>query len=432
MKVLVLGSGAKDHAIAWWFSKSRLIEGLYVAPGNPGTTDFAVNLPDVDPSDKEQVLAACKENGIDFVFIGTEGPLQTGVIDHLNKNGIETFGAPSYALKLEADRKYSREFAKNHNIPIPDYRIFNNEKDLSDFLKANPGKTYTIKPNDLSPSRVMISSSDYDALLSYGRNLLEKGNVVVEDHIDGRQTTITILMDNEGYFILPICYEYVNREHTDKGYGVPTGGMGAICPLSLDQNDLDMLLKKIVHPTFKALKAEKLYYKGVLTFSTLISNNGPYLVDYHVRLNDPATQAMVPIIKNDLCELMIAMRNNTLKQINLQTTGESSVAVVIASEGYPEHTEVGKILWEIPQHYASNVINNGTLIFFGAVEQRNGEPWNTGIFTTGGRAATIVGVDRNIMLANSRVYKSIDLVSFDGSWFRSDIGLKFFQTVSEE
>ncbi|MBP5756996.1 MAG: phosphoribosylamine--glycine ligase [Spirochaetales bacterium] len=432
MRVLVLGSGAKDHAIAWWFSKSKLIEGLYVAPGNPGTTSFAVNLPDVDPSDKNQVLAACKKNNIDFVFIGTEGPLQTGVIDHLNKNGIETFGAPGYALKLDADRKFSREFAKKHNIPIPDYRIFNNEKDLSEFLLANKGKIFTIKPNDLSPSRVMISSSDYDALFSYGKNLLEKGNVVVEDHIVGKQATISILMDNEGYFILPICYEYTNREHADKGKGVSTGGMGAICPLPLEQSDLDMLYKQIVHPTFKALKAEKLYYKGILTFSTLLSDNGPVLVDYHVRLNDPATQAMVPIIKNDLCELMTAMRNNTLKNITLQTTGNSTVAVVIASEGYPENSEVGKVLWEMPQHYLINSINNGTLIFFGAVEQRNDGLLNSGIFTTGGRAATIVGVDKNIMQANSRVYKSIDLVSFDGSWFRSDIGNKFFETVTEK
>ena len=427
MKVLVLGSGAKDHAIAWWFSKSKLIEGLYVAPGNPGTSDFAVNLPDVDPSDKKQVLAACKKNGIDFVFIGTEGPLQTGVIDHLNKNGIETFGAPGYALKLDADKAFSKGFAAKHNIPIPNYRVFNNEKDLSGYLKDNQGKTFTIKPNDLSPSRVMISSSDYDELLSYARNLLEKGNVVVEDFIDGRHVTISILMDNEGYFILPVCYEYVKRERPDKGKGVPTGGMGAICPLALEQSDLDMLYKQIVHPTFKALKAEKLYYTGVLTFSTLLTNDGPYLVDYHVRLNDPATQAMVPIIKNDLCELMLAMKNNTLKYIQPETTGDSAVAVVIASEGYPGNPEVGKELREIPQQYASNAINNGTYIFFGAVEQRK-----DGIYTTGGRAATVVGVDRNIILANSRVYKSIDLVSFDGSWFRSDIGVKFFETVSEK
>ena len=427
MKVLVLGSGAKDHAIAWWFSKSTLIEGLYVAPGNPGTADFAVNLPDVDPSDKKQVLAACKKNGIDFVFIGTEGPLQTGVIDHLNKNGIETFGAPSYALKLDADKAFSKEFAGKYNIPIPNYRVFNNEKDLSKYLKDNPGKTFTIKPNDLSPSRVMISSSDYDELLTYGKKLLEKGNVVVEDYINGKHVTISILMDNEGYFILPICYEYVKRERPDKGTGVPTGGMGAICPLALEQNELDMLYKQIVHPTFKALKAEKLYYTGVLTFSTMLTNDGPYLVDYHVRLNDPATQAMVPIIKNDLCELMIAMKNNTLKYIQPETTGGSAVAVVIASEGYPENPVVGKVLREIPQQYASNAINTGTYIFFGAVEQRKDR-----IYTTGGRAATVVGVDKNIMLANSKVYNSIDLVSFDGSWFRSDIGVKFFETVSEK
>ena len=427
MKVLVLGSGAKDHAIAWWFSRSRLIEGLYMAPSNPGTSSFAVNLPDVNPSDKDQVLDACKKHGIDFVFIGTEAPLQTGVIDHLNKHGIETFGAPGYALKLEGDRVFSRQFAQKYNIPIPKYRSFNTKSELEEFLKDNTGKSFTIKPNDLSPSRIMISSSDYKSLLSYGSTLLKKGPVVVEDHIKGRQATISILMDNEGYFILPICYEYVKREHTDRGNGVATGGMGAICPLALEQDVLNTLLKGIVHPTFKALKAEKMYYKGILTFSTLLSKDGPFLVDYHVRLNDPATQAMVPIIKNDFCELMIAMRNNTLKSIKLEMTGDSAVGVVIASEGYPENTQTGQRLNEIPPQYIGNEIDNGVFLFFGAVESKNGA-----IYTNGGRAATIVGVDKNIMLANSKVYRNIDLVSFDGSWFRSDIGLKFFETVTKE
>ena len=427
MKVLVLGSGAKDHAIAWWFSRSRLIEGLYMAPSNPGTSGFAVNLPDVNPSDKEQVLAACKANGIDFVFIGTEAPLQTGVIDHLNKNGIETFGAPSYALKLEGDRRFSREFAKKYSIPVPNYNIFTTGKELDSFLKENSGKTFIIKPNDLSPSRVMINSSDYKSLLAYGTELLKKGSVVVEDHIEGRQATISILMDNAGYFVLPICYEYTKREHTEVGNGVATGGMGAICPLALDKETMDQISKVIVHPTFKALKAENLYYKGILTFSLLLSDDGPVLVDYHVRLNDPATQAMVAIIRNDLCDLMQAMRNNTLKQVKLETTGKSAVAVVIASEGYPLDTKVGQVLSPIPPQYMSNAIDNGTYLFFGAVESKG-----KAIYTNGGRAATIVGVDDNIMLANSRAYRSIDLVSFDGSWYRSDIGLKFFINATDE
>lgn len=427
MKVLVLGSGAKDHAIAWWFSRSRLIEGLYMAPSNPGTSGFAVNLQDVNPSDKDQVLAACKKYGIDFVFIGTEAPLQTGVIDHLNKNGIETFGAPGYALKLEGDRRFSREFAKKYNIPVPNYHVFTTKGELDGFLKENTGKTFIIKPNDLSPSRIMISSSDYKSLLSYGSELLKKSPVVVEDHIEGRQATISILMDNEGYFILPICYEYTKREHTDVGDGVATGGMGAVCPLPLEKETLDLIYTSIVHPTFKALKAEKLYYKGILTFSLLISNDGPVLVDYHVRLNDPATQAMVSIIRNDLCDLMQAMHNNTLKQVKLETTGKSAVAVVIASEGYPLDTKVGQVLSPVPPQYMSNAIDNGTYLFFGAVESKGGN-----IYTNGGRAATIVGVDDNIMHANSRAYSSIDLVCFDGSWYRSDIGLKFFINSTDE
>ncbi len=426
MKVLVLGSGAKDHAIAWWFSRSKLIEGLYVAPSNPGTSSFAVNLPDLDPSDKDQVLKACRENGIDFVFIGTEGPLQTGVIDHLNKNGIATFGAPSYAIKLDNDRSFSREFAKKYSIPIPNYQIFKTEKTLSNFLRKNEGRTFTIKPNDLSPSRVMISSSDYDTLMDYAKNLLKKSPVVVEDHIEGQQATISILMDNKGYFTLPVCYEYTKREHTDRSIGVPTGGMGAVCPLPLEKDVREQITKKIIQPTFKALKAEKLYYRGILTFSILLSEDGPILVDYHVRLNDPATQAMVPIITNDLCELMIAMQNDTLKEMELKTTGNSTVAVVIASEGYPSETVVGKRLSSIQPQNMSNAIDKGHLLFFGAVKATD-----EGIVTTGGRAATVVGIDKNTLLANSKAYSAIDMVNFDGSWYRSDIGVKFFENVAE-
>lgn len=428
MKVLVLGSGAKDNAIAWWFSKSRLIEALYVAPSNPGTGSFAINLPDVNPSDKDQVLAACKANGIDFVFIGTETPLLTGVIDYLNRNGISTFGAPSRSVKLEGDRSYSRAFARTYGIPIPDYEVFSSEAEVSAYLKANEGKTFTIKPNDLSPSRVMIISSEYDALMTYAKGLLKKGPVVVEDYIKGMQVTVSILMDDEGYFVLPICYEYTKREHTDKGHGVATGGMGAICPSPISQEAKDIITGMIIEPTFKGLKSEKINYKGILTFSILLDkNNAPCLVDYHVRLNDPATQAIVPIIRNDLCELMDAMQNNTLEKIVPETSGQSAVSVVIASEGYPDSTVTGVALAPIAPQHMSNAINNGVYVFFGAVEKKD-----THIVTNGGRAATIVGVDKNIMLANAKAYNAIDTIRFDGSWYRTDIGDKFFENAASK
>jgi len=179
-------------------------------------------------------------------------------------------------------------------------------------------------------------------------------------------------------------------------------------------------------PTFKGLKEENLYYKGILTFSLTVTDNGPVLLDYHVRLNDPATQAMVAIINNDLCELMLAMKHNTLKNIKRELNGKSAVAVVIASDGYPEDTKVGQRLSYIPPQYMSNAIDNGTLLFFGAVESRA-----DGIYTTGGRAATIVGIDTNIMQANTKAYDAINLVSFDGSWHRSDIGEKFFENMTD-
>lgn len=427
MKVLVLGSGAKDHAIAWWFSKSRLIEGLYVAPSNPGTEAFAINLPNVDPSDKEQVLKACKENGIDFVFIGTEKPLFTGVIDHLNKNGISTFGAPGYALKLEGDRKFAREFARRHNIPVPEYQVFENDKEIRAFLGKQKGKTFTIKSNELSPSRMMIHSNDPEILISYAKELLHKGPVVMEDRIIGLPVTASILVDNEGYYVLPLCSEYTKREHTDKGIGIPTGGMGAVCPVAIGQDVINLISKKIIHPTFKALKEENLYYKGVLTFSIIISDKGPFLVDYHVRLNDPATQAMVPLMRNDLAELMIAMQENTLKKIEPKTTGQSSVCVVIASEGYPSNTKINEKLAPVNPKDLGNYIDDGVFVFFGAVSRKD----NGNIYTTGGRAATLVGVGNNIIEANSKAYGAIDAVQFDGSWYREDIGNKFFESAIE-
>ncbi len=427
MKVLVLGSGAKDHAIAWLFSKSKLIEGLYVAPSNPGTAAFAVNLPDVNPADKKQVLAVCKKYGIDFVFIGTEMPLQTGVVDYLNKNGISTFGAPSYALKLEGDRKFAREFATRHNIPVPNYKAFTCTKDIEEYLDANKGKTFTIKTNEMSPSRTMAYSDDKKVLLPFAEKLLQKGTVIVEDRIKGIGVTGSILVDNLGYFVLPLCSEYTNREHTDKGLGTPTGGMGAICPIPLSPEVRDVISKKIIHPTFKGLKEENLYYKGVLTFSIVLAEDGPYLVDYHVRLNDPATQAMVPLIKNDFVELMIAMQNNTLKQVEPVTSEQSSVCVVIASEGYPNDTKTGMKLAPVSPKLLSNAYDDGAFLFFGAVQRQE----DNGIYTTGGRAATVVGVGQNIIEANSMAYNAIDSVTFDGSWYREDIGNKFFENSTK-
>ncbi len=416
MRILVLGSGAKDHAIAWWFSQSRLINGLFVGPGNVGTESIAKNLA-IDPADPEQVYEACKQNNIEFVFIGTETPLFTGVIDYLNERGIDTFGAPLRALKLEGDRDFSRKFTDRHNIPTPTHHVFDNEGDLSEYLKRHKGERFVVKSNTIAPSRVMIDSSDYDALMKFSKKILAGGSILLEEHLEGLPITLTLLVDNKGYLMLPPSSDYMKAGHG----GLPTGGMGSICPVPLQESVSQSLIDTIIEPTLFGLKAEKMAYKGVLTISVIITKQGPILVDYHVRFNDPAAQAIVPLIRTDIIDILTAMKEDTLSTLNLEVSTNSAVALVVASEGYPEEPVVGKKLEPIPAALLLNAFLGSPFYFFGGVHSQNGD-----LITNSGRCVTVVGIGYNIMDANKNAYKGVKHISFPGSWYRPDIGDNFF------
>ncbi len=417
MRVLVLGSGAKDHAIAWWFSQSRLIKGLFVAPGNVGTQSIAVNLA-IDPSDPQQVYEACCTHAIDFVFVGTEAPLFTGVIDYLNERGVDTFGAPSRTLKLEGDRNFSRMFTDRHNIPTPSHVLFEDEGKLSEYLKRHDGERFVVKSNAIAPSRVMVDSSDYDTLIDFSHSLLATGPIILEEHLNGLPITVTLFLDNKGYLMLPTSSDYMKVEEG----GLPTGGMGSICPVPLQDEVRQALIDTIIEPTLFGLKAERMSYKGVLTISVIITKNGPILVDYHVRFNDPAAQAFVPLIKTDIVDVLNAMKNDTLSSLDLEVSSKSTVALVVASEGYPQKPIIGKPLDPMPTALFCNVFDGAPHYFFGGVQEKEGR-----VITTGGRCVTVVGVGYNIMNANKNAYKGVKHVHFDGAWYRQDIGDRFFE-----
>lgn len=425
MNILVLNSGAKDTAIAWWMSKSRLIENLYVAPGCPGTESYAVNLPDVDIQDPEQVLKACRDYSIDHVVIGTEGPLLAGVADCLTSNGIATFGAPVNSLRLETDRVFARDFARNHGVRCPDFRVFGNVQEMKDFLeKEGNGRLYTLKPNGFAISRSIVNSSDPETLVSYAGPMLKKGPVLLEDHIEGLPVTITLLLDMKGYQTLPLCSEYTKREHGDGN--VVTGGMGAICPVPLSYDMNEKLVNTVIRPVFEGMKQEGLLYRGVLTMAMVLKDNDVYLVDFHLRFNDPAAQTILPLIQNDALTVIEAMQSDTLSSFVLNTDNRSAVSIVIAGEGYPQKPRKGlrfKTLAGAPD----NRLDGAPLIFLGAV----GRDSKGAMITTGGRAATVVALGTNITEANSAVYKAVPYVTFKGSWFREDIGNKFFSATVE-
>lgn len=420
MRVLVLGSGAKDHAIAWWFSKSSYISALFVAPGNMSTEDFATNLPHINPANPQEVYATCVENKIDFVFIGTEAPLFTGVVEYISHKGITVFGAPSKSIKLEGDRAFSRSFTQRHNIPVPKNALFAESSSLEKYLKLHEGEQFIIKSNSVAPSRVMLNSADTDALLEYAKLLFTKGPVLLEECVHGIPATCTLLVDNHGYLMLPITSDYTSVSKTNTN---PTGGMGAVCPVPLIDEVREKIIEKIVEPTLYGMKVEQLAYRGVLTLSLILKEGmEPVLVDYHVRFNDPATQAMVPIIKTDLIEILNAMTRNEVNTIKLETTDDCTVAVVLASPGYPL-----KPIMDIKINGITNVflmnVEDKPLVFCGAIGLKDGIP-----VTTGGRNLTIVGRGKNIEDANKKAYALIQNKRFSDLWYREDIGNSFFKT----
>lgn len=421
MRVLVLGSGAKDHAITWLFSQSRLIDGLFAAQGNAGTSTVAVNLADVDPSSPSSVYQACVNNGIQFVFIGTEAPLFTGVIDYLHERGIDTFGAPGYALKLEGDRYFAKTFTARHNIPTPPYHLFSEEDSLAKYLKHHTGEYFVLKRNTMAPSRIMVDSNDYDTLMAFGKGILETDNLLLENHIDGLPVTLTVFTDNKGYLMLPICSDYTKSEEGDAG--AATGGMGSICPVPLSQSMRRQIIDLIIEPTLHGMQVEQFAYKGVLTFSVILSNDGPVLVDYHVRFNDPATQAIVPLITSDIVEILDAMKEDRVQDFPLAVSTKSTVAVVVASKGYPDKPQIGQLLEPLPNIISRNMFANKPRVFYGAVREQEGN-----LVTTGGRNITLVGIGHNIIQANKQAYAYIDAIRFPGAWYRRDIGNKFFES----
>lgn len=419
MRVLVLGSGAKDHAITWWLSRSCFISGLFVASGNYCTPDIACKLNDVDPSDKEAVYKACIDHKIDLVVVGTEAPLLSGVIAYLNERGITVFGAPARSVKLEDDKAFSRAFADRHGIPTPKRSFFSDIDQLRKYLELHSGDDFLIKSNSISPSRETLHTKDTAALVEYAEYLLQKGPVLLEEFIHGHSVTLTILLDNNGYLALPICAEYTWRGINDT---TPTGGMGAICPVPINDISKRAIVERIVNPTLYGLKVEQLAYKGVLTFSIILrSPDDPVLVDYHVRFNDPATQAFVPIIKNDFLDICMKMQQNRLNEVKLDTTDDFTIAVVLASEGYPLHTATGRRVYGLSP-LKRTYIEDSSVVFSGAIDDDgNGNP-----ITTGGRNVTVVGKAKSMEEANRKAYETIQSLKLEGGWYREDIGNRYF------
>ena len=417
MKVLILGSGAREHAVTWKYSKSKRITGLYIAPGNAGTGELGVNLPDVDPENAEQVISACTEYGISHVFVGPEAPLAAGIVDELKKAGIPALGPHKAAARLEASKVFSKKFMTGHGIPTAEAVEFSNPSKYEAHIRSISGPV-VIKKDGLAAGKGVLVSDDTEELVAFGKEILKDDTLLVENCLNGYEVSIFALTDGKNYKLLPVCADFKRAGEGDTGPN--TGGMGAICPVPfVNSSILNEIEEKIVVPTFKGMEKDKLNYSGVLYFGIMMTGDGPMLLEYNVRFGDPETQVLIPLIDSDMGNIAEAMLNCGLDEYNPRISNNSALGVVVAAGGYPGSYEKGTPVSPIPVYPEKDA-----LIFHASTaENENGK-----LVTGGGRCFTAVGIGANSLKANARAYEAVKGVRFEGSWYRSDIGKKFIKS----
>ncbi len=417
MKVLILGSGAKAHAMAWALEKSHLITGLYVAPGNSGTAEIAENIDTINPDDPAEVVELCKSLSIDHCLVCTATAQYSGVTEALEVAGINAFGATAKAAQLEQDRLYARSFMQRYNIPTTSVEVFSDFTKFKHYIGHHQGEHLVVKRNRPFSNQNVFDSTDTDRLIEFGKAVLEEDTVLVERFEPGYNLTISAFIDGENHIILPPASDYTKA--LDNDTGAITNGMGAICPVPiLSEKTYSKILTEIIEPTFEGLKKEGLRYKGVFFFSLLIQETTAKVTSYHVKFGNPEAQVILPLIKSDFGNLLRAVENGNLGQFHLELSNKSAVGVVIAAEGYPERSPESVAVQLEPVYPQRN-----SLLFHGATH-KNGDGL---IYTNGGRCFTVVGLGDNIVKANTHAYDGIKRVSFTGAWSRKDIGNKFFE-----
>ena len=421
MNILIIGSGAREHAFCWKLAQSKKTEKVYVVPGNAGTAELATNL-DFDVSKFKDLKENILKNSIKLVLVGPEIPLINGLVDQINKDKelehILVVGPSKKGAMLEGSKDFSKEFMERHKIPTAGYKTFNTEtlelglKYLESVkppfvLKADgpaAGKGVLILDNLEDAKKELISMLKNNKFGSSGHR------VVVEEFLDGIELSCFVLTDGKTYKILPNAKDYKRIGEGDTGLN--TGGMGSISPVSFASEEfLKKVEDRIIIPTVKGLQKENLPYKGFIFIGLIMVDNDPYVIEYNVRMGDPETQVVLPRIKSDFLELMVRTANQTLNNFDLQIHEETYANIVMVAGGYPESYEKGNPITGIPKDNAtSKIFHAGT------------KEVDNKFFTNGGRVLSVVSKGSDFKQALSKSYEIAEKIDFKDKNYRKDIG----------
>lgn len=412
MNVLVVGSGGREHAIVWKVLQNQSVKKVYCAPGNDGI-GLENRCENLNITDIDKLGDFAEKNNIDLTIVGPEVPLIEGIVDKFKKRGLKIFGPSSRAAMLEGSKAYAKEFMKKYGIKTAGYEIFECKDEALNYLK-NSEYPIVIKADGLAAGKGVVICSNYDeaekTIVDFMVEDVFKGSgkkIVIEEFLEGPEASILSITDGET--IIPFISAKDHKQIYDGGKGPNTGGMGVISPNPYCTSEvLEAFNKDIMEPTLKGIKEEKLDYIGIIFFGIMITKKGPYLLEYNVRMGDPETQAVLPLMKSDLVELIYSAIDKKLLEFNIEWNKGSSCCVVAASKGYPGKYQCG---------YEIRGIDKANKVFFAGVKDQNGK-----LTTNGGRVLCIEAVGNNIEEARASAYSNIKNVEFEGIYYRKDIG----------
>lgn len=418
LKVLVVGSGGRESAIAWKISQSDQLAGLYCMPGNPGTSTFATNIPG-SVMDFEAIAAAVSGNAIDMVVVGPENPLVGGLADFLKERfpGLMVIGPCRQGAMLEGSKEFAKDFMTRHNIPTAAYRSFTKGKLASAkaFLKKLQ-PPYVLKADGLAAGKGVVILDDYDAACAELEEMFSgkfgeaSSKVVIEQFLSGIEVSVFVLTDGHDYLILPEAKDY--KRIGDGDTGLNTGGMGAVSPVPFANDDfMKKVEERIVKPTIAGLASDGIDYKGFVFIGLMNCFGDPYVIEYNVRMGDPETEAVMTRIESDLLAHLAAAAKGGLAGETIKVSGDSAVTVVIVSGGYPGSYGKG-----YPISGLETAAARGVKVFHMGTNFADGD-----VVTSGGRVLAVTANAPDMINAAAEAYEAASLIEFKDSYHRSDI-----------
>jgi len=421
MRILILGGGGREHALAWNISQSPLCKALFIAPGNAGTEAHGNNVL-LDIENNEAIAGWVAGNAIDMVVVGPEAPLVNGVWDFLRQNEATkdciVVGPSQAGAQLEGSKAFAKAFMQQYSIPTAAYREFTSEQldEAVDYLRSEAKAPYVLKADGLAAGKGVViceesgqAVEEMKAMLS-GKFGAASSKVVVEEFLSGIEFSVFVLTDGKNYKILPVAKDYKRIGEGDTGPN--TGGMGAVSPPPfVDATLMDKVEKRIIQPTIQGLQERQMAYHGFIFFGLIEVGGEPFVIEYNCRLGDPETEVVLPRLRNDLVELFVAMHEGSLDAVRIEEDPRAAATVILASGGYPGSYEKGKIITGLDRVEGSIVFHAGT--------KRTADGT---IVTSGGRVMAITSLAPDFRQAIATSNANAERILFEGKYFRKDIG----------